>query len=75
MRCPMRGEWGAEEAAWRRSTSVPRDRKRYTNHDLSGWAGALSAWARQGEDVYGFFNSDAAGYAPQNALALHAMLA
>lgn len=46
----------------------------YDEHDLSGWAGAISSWTRQGKDVYCYFNNDEAGNAPKNALALERML-
>lgn len=47
---------------------------RYERQALGGWAGALSAWQREGLDVYGFFDNDEAGYAAQNALELQEML-
>ncbi|QPC81310.1 DUF72 domain-containing protein [Phototrophicus methaneseepsis] len=46
----------------------------YGNPALSGWAGAISSWLRQGKDVYCFFDNDQAGYAPRDALRLKAML-
>ncbi len=46
----------------------------YDEQTLSGWAGTISAWARQGLRVYCYFDNDAAGYAPQNALRLQSML-
>lgn len=47
----------------------------YDEQTLAGWAGAISAWRRQGEDVFCYFDNDEAGYAPQNAKRLQAMLA
>lgn len=47
----------------------------YSRADLAGWSGAFSAWARQGCDVYCFFDNDEKGYAPNNAAALKEMLA
>ncbi|MFP4497825.1 MAG: DUF72 domain-containing protein [Vulcanimicrobiota bacterium] len=47
---------------------------RYTNHQLSGWAGALNTWKDQGKDIYCYFNNDKAGYAVENARALKEML-
>lgn len=47
---------------------------KYTTRELSGWAGAISAWRQQGRDVYCYFDNDQRGYAPQNALELQSML-
>ena len=47
----------------------------YDTRQLSGWAGALSTWARQGRDVYCYFDNDQAGYAAANAARLRDMLA
>jgi uncharacterized protein YecE (DUF72 family) len=46
----------------------------YDSRTLTGWAGAFSTWARQGRRVYCYFDNDQAGYAPENALRLQAML-
>ena len=46
----------------------------YGTQTLSGWAGAISSWARGGKDVYCFFDNDERGYAVQNAGELRAML-
>lgn len=46
----------------------------YTVEALAGWAGALSAWRRQGKPVYFYFDNDQRGYAVQNALMLQDML-
>jgi len=42
----------------------------YGKQALTGWAGAITAWERQGRDVYCYFDNDQAGYAPQDALRL-----
>jgi len=47
---------------------------KYTTQALSGWAGAISSWVRQGKDVYCYFDNDEAGYAVQNALELQDMM-
>lgn len=39
----------------------------YDTRALAGWAGAFSAWARRGAEVYCYFDNDEAGYAAQNA--------
>jgi len=46
----------------------------YDKTALSGWAGAISAWLRQGRDVYVYFDNDENGYAARNALELDNML-
>lgn len=46
----------------------------YDSKALQGWAGAFSAWAAQGKDVYCYFDNDQQGHAPRNALELRAML-
>jgi uncharacterized protein YecE (DUF72 family) len=46
----------------------------YSTESLSGWAGAISAWARQGREVFCYFDNDEAGYAPRDALRLQEML-
>jgi uncharacterized protein YecE (DUF72 family) len=46
----------------------------YSRSTLAGWAGAFSAWQRQGKEIYWFFDNDEAGYAAQNALALQGMM-
>jgi uncharacterized protein YecE (DUF72 family) len=40
----------------------------YDDEALAGWLGAFSTWARQGKDVWCFFDNDQEGYAAQNAL-------
>lgn len=46
----------------------------YSRQALAGWAGAISAWRRQGREVFCYFNNDVAGYATQDAGELQAML-
>lgn len=46
----------------------------YSSQVLAGWAGAFSAWARQGKDIFCFFDNDQKGFAPANASALQEML-
>jgi uncharacterized protein YecE (DUF72 family) len=48
---------------------------RYTTQQLADWADVISGWARQGRDVYCYFNNDMAGYAVSEALELRDMLA
>jgi uncharacterized protein YecE (DUF72 family) len=46
----------------------------YSTESLSGWAGAISTWVRQGREVFCYFDNDEAGYAPRDALRLQDML-
>lgn len=41
---------------------------------LAGWAGAFSAWARRGKEVFCFFDNDQRGYAALDAMRLADML-
>ncbi len=47
---------------------------KYNKRTLSGWAGACTAWRRQGQDVYCYFDNDQDGYAAINALAIRDMV-
>ena len=47
---------------------------RYQTQALAGWAGRLSSWAREGRDVFCYFDNDQSGYAVQNARELQSML-
>jgi len=47
---------------------------KYNAQELSGWAGAISQWQKQGKDVFFYFDNDQAGYAAENALQLQEML-
>jgi uncharacterized protein YecE (DUF72 family) len=46
----------------------------YSGESLSGWAGAISAWARGGRDVFCYFDNDAEGHAPHDAARLLEMV-
>jgi uncharacterized protein YecE (DUF72 family) len=46
----------------------------YDTSVLSGWAGAISTWVRQGKEVFCYFDNDEAGYAAQDALRLQEMV-
>ena len=46
----------------------------YGDSDLSGWAGAISAWHGKGMEVYCYFDNDEAGNAADNARRLQDML-
>jgi uncharacterized protein YecE (DUF72 family) len=47
---------------------------RYPTQTLAGWAGAITAWNRQGKAVYCYFDNDQAGNAPQDAARLKEMV-
>jgi uncharacterized protein YecE (DUF72 family) len=46
----------------------------YSKETLSGWAGAISSWNRQGRDIFCYFDNDEKGYAAENALMLKQMV-
>jgi uncharacterized protein YecE (DUF72 family) len=46
----------------------------YSERALSGWAGAFSAWRRQGKDIYCYFDNDQNAYAAENAAELKSMM-
>jgi uncharacterized protein YecE (DUF72 family) len=46
----------------------------YATRVLAGWAGAFSAWARGGREIFCYFDNDEAGYAAQDAARLQEML-
>lgn len=47
---------------------------KYTDEELTRWAGKIQAWLGEGRSVYAYFNNDASGYAIENARRLHEML-
>jgi uncharacterized protein YecE (DUF72 family) len=46
----------------------------YSNHSLRQWAGRIRRWARQGRQVHVYFDNDAEGAAPRDALKLRQLL-
>jgi uncharacterized protein YecE (DUF72 family) len=48
---------------------------RYTDAELSAWAKRIATWTAAGDDVYVYFDNDAHGHAPHDALRLRAALA
>ncbi|HET7385042.1 MAG TPA: DUF72 domain-containing protein [Nocardioidaceae bacterium] len=46
----------------------------YSDEALDGWAATFRGWAESSEDVYVFFDNDAKGFAPHDALRLIARL-
>jgi uncharacterized protein YecE (DUF72 family) len=47
---------------------------RYTDAELAAWADRIAAWTAAGADVYVYFDNDARGHAPHDALRLQAVL-
>jgi uncharacterized protein YecE (DUF72 family) len=47
----------------------------YSPEALDGWAEKVRRWAAAGQDVYVYFDNDAKGYAPHDAMALIARVA
>jgi uncharacterized protein YecE (DUF72 family) len=45
---------------------------RYTDAELAAWARRLATWASAGDDVYVYFDNDARGHAPHDAVRLQA---
>ena len=46
----------------------------YGTDELAGWADDLLSWAKEGKEIYCYFDNDQAGYAAQDALRLKAMM-
>jgi uncharacterized protein YecE (DUF72 family) len=46
----------------------------YSVQALAGWAGAFSAWADQGREIFCYFDNDESGHAVRDALKLRTML-
>jgi uncharacterized protein YecE (DUF72 family) len=43
---------------------------RYDDEDLAAWAARIAAWTAAGDDVYVYFDNDAQGHAPHDAIRL-----
>lgn len=46
----------------------------YSPDALAEWADSLSAWTKEGKEVFCYFDNDEAGYAPQDAMSLEDMV-
>lgn len=46
----------------------------YSQEDLAEWAKKMQEWKKLGLDIYAYFNNDALGYAPKNALTLKGLI-
>ena len=49
-------------------------RGQYGSEFLSEWADDFSIWAKEGKDIFCYFDNDEAGYAPRDALRLREMV-
>jgi uncharacterized protein YecE (DUF72 family) len=49
-------------------------RGEYSRQNLTGWAGVFSSWAKQGKEIYCYFDNDEKGYAVRNAIELNNMI-
>ena len=47
---------------------------RYSDAELRRWAGLIRGWAGAGDDVYVYFDNDAQGHAPHDAVRLAALV-
>jgi uncharacterized protein YecE (DUF72 family) len=47
----------------------------YSDAALRTWAKRIAAWAKEGLDVYYYFDNDDRGFAPRNALRLRELVA
>lgn len=49
-------------------------RGQYTTPVLADWASTFSTWAKQGKQIFCYFDNDEAGYAPRDAMKLQDMV-
>ncbi len=47
---------------------------RYSGAELSAWAEKVRRWLQEGRDVHVYFDNDASGHAPHDALRLLALM-
>lgn len=73
-RHPLSTERTAAFAYVRLHGSTELYASRYRTTELTPWAKRIADWARAGSDVFVYFDNDALGHAPHDALRLRAML-
>ena len=73
-RHPLSRERTASFAYVRLHGSTQLYASRYTDQELAKWAAEIAAWQSDGSDVYVYFDNDAEGHAPRDALRLSALL-
>ncbi len=71
---PLSLERTADFAYVRLHGSTTLYASRYTDAELASWAERIAGWTRAGDDVYVYFDNDARGHAPHDALRLQAAL-
>ena len=52
---------------WHGPTDAPLYAGRYSAEELKGWAERIEEWRDEGRDVWGYFDNDGSGHAPENA--------
>jgi uncharacterized protein YecE (DUF72 family) len=72
---PLSLERTADFAYVRLHGSTALYASRYSDAELAVWAERIAAWASAGADVYVYFDNDARGHAPHDALRLRAAVA
>jgi uncharacterized protein YecE (DUF72 family) len=73
-RHPLSRERTASFAYVRLHGSTQLYASRYTDQELAQWAAEIAAWQSDGSDVYVYFDNDAQGNAPRDAVRLSALL-
>jgi len=69
---PLSYERTADFAYVRLHGSATLYTSRYTDGEVRAWAGRIDAWTAAGSDVYVYFDNDAQGHAPHDAVRLQA---
>lgn len=72
---PLSLERTADFAYVRLHGSTSLYASRYSDVELAVWADRIAAWTAAGDDAYVYFDNDAHGHAPHDALRLQAALA
>ncbi len=69
---PLSYERTADFAYVRLHGSATLYTSRYTDAEVAAWARRINAWTEAGSDVYVYFDNDAQGHAPHDAVRLQA---
>jgi uncharacterized protein YecE (DUF72 family) len=59
---------------WHGPTDQPLYAGRYSAEELRTWADRITRWHDEGREVWGYFDNDGSGYAPENARELLTLL-
>jgi uncharacterized protein YecE (DUF72 family) len=73
-RHPMSHERTAGFAYLRLHGSTLLYASRYSDDELERWARLIGGWAAAGDDVYVYFDNDARGHAPHDAIRLASLV-